>query len=70
MFCSRKERLHVKAEGQECLRSGEGDMAGNLFLCPIEALKDPKEVSQEEMELCVDNAVAERYGGEIKVEDQ
>jgi len=46
------------------------DMAGNLFLCPIEALKDPKEVSQEEMELCVDNAVAERYGGEIKVEDQ
>jgi hypothetical protein len=46
------------------------DMAGNSFLCPIDALKDPKDVSEEDMELCVDNAVAERYAGEIKIEDQ
>ena len=45
------------------------DMAGNSFLCPIDALKDPKDVTEEEMELCVDNAVAERYAGEIKIED-
>ena len=45
------------------------DMAGNSFLCPIDALKDPKDVSEEDMELCVDNAVAERYAGEIKIED-
>jgi hypothetical protein len=46
------------------------DMAGNSFLCPIDALKDPGDVSEEELELCVDNAIAERYAGEIKVEDQ
>ena len=45
------------------------DMAGNSFLCPIDALKDPKDVSEDEMELCVDDAVAERYAGEIKNEE-
>jgi hypothetical protein len=45
------------------------DMAGNSFLCPIDALKDPKDVSEDEMELCVDDAVAERYAGEIKIEE-
>jgi len=45
------------------------DMAGNAFLCPIDALKEPKDVSEEDMELCVDNAVAERYAGDIKIED-
>ena len=46
------------------------DMAGNEFLCPIDALKDPKDVSEEEMELCVEDAVVGRYAGEIKVEDK
>lgn len=46
------------------------DMAGNEFQCPIDALKDPKDVSEEEMELCVDDAVAERYAGDIKIEDK
>jgi hypothetical protein len=45
------------------------DMAGNSFLCPIDALREPKDVSEEEMGLCVDNAVAERYAGDIKIED-
>jgi hypothetical protein len=44
-------------------------MAGNPFLCPIDALREPKDVSEEEMGLCVDNAVAERYAGDIKIED-
>jgi hypothetical protein len=43
------------------------DGAGNLFLCPIDALKDPKEASEEELENCVDDAVVGRYAGEIKV---
>jgi hypothetical protein len=43
------------------------DGAGNAFLCPIEALKDFKKATEEELENCVDNAVAERYAGEIKV---
>jgi hypothetical protein len=46
------------------------DMAGNEFLCPIDALKDPKDVSEEEMELCVEDAVVGRYAGEIKIEDK
>ena len=43
------------------------DGAGNQFLCPLEALKDIKKATDEEMENCVDNAVAERYAGEMKV---
>lgn len=46
------------------------DGAGNLFLCPIDALKDPKQASEEELENCVDDAVVGRYAGEIKVTDQ
>jgi hypothetical protein len=46
------------------------DMAGNEFLCPIDALKDTKDVSEEEMELCVEDAVVGRYAGEIKIEDK
>jgi hypothetical protein len=46
------------------------DGAGNAFLCPIDALKDVKKATDEELENCVDNAVAERYAGEIKVVDK
>jgi len=46
------------------------DGAGNLFLCPIDALKDPKEASEEELENCVDDAVVGRYAGEIKIQDK
>ena len=42
------------------------DGAGNLFLCPIEALKDPKDATEEELENCVDDGVVGRYAGEIK----
>jgi hypothetical protein len=43
------------------------DGAGNQFLCPIDALKDIKKATDEDLENCVDNAVAERYAGEIGV---
>jgi hypothetical protein len=46
------------------------DGAGNKFLCPIDALKDMKKATDEELENCVDNAVAERYAGEIKIADK
>jgi len=46
-----------------CVKDG----AGNLFLCPIDALKDPKEATEEELENCVDDAVVGRYAGEIRV---
>ncbi|MCU0596405.1 MAG: hypothetical protein MUC98_13225 [Desulfobacterota bacterium] len=46
------------------------DGAGNPFLCPLEALKDIRRATDEELENCVDNAVAERFGGEIELADR
>ena len=43
------------------------DGAGNQFLCPVDALKDIKKATDEEIENCVDDAVAGRYPGEIKI---
>jgi hypothetical protein len=43
------------------------DMAGNEFVCPIDALKKPGEVSEEELESCVDDATVGRYAGNIKI---
>jgi hypothetical protein len=44
------------------------DMAGNSFLCPLEALKKPGEVSAEVLDHCVDDATAGRYAGNIRRE--
>jgi hypothetical protein len=41
------------------------DTAGNEFICPLDALKDPKSATDEEMENCVDDAVTGRYAGNI-----
>ncbi len=30
------------------------DRSGNEYLCPIDALKDPKDATQEELEDCID----------------
>ena len=46
------------------------DGAGNQFLCPIDALKDIKKATDDEIENCVDDAVVWRYAGEIKIADQ
>jgi hypothetical protein len=43
------------------------DGAGNEFLCPIDALKDPKDATDDELENCVDDATVGRYAGDIKV---
>lgn len=42
------------------------DMAGNLFLCPLDALKTPGEVPEEVLDHCVDDATAGRYAGNIR----
>jgi hypothetical protein len=41
------------------------DDAGNEFICPIDALKDRNSVTDEELENCVEDAVAGRYAGNI-----
>lgn len=43
------------------------DRANNEFFCPLDLLKDPKDVSDEEMENCVDDATVHRYSGDIDV---
>jgi hypothetical protein len=43
------------------------DVAGNEFVCPIDALKNLKEVSEEVLDNCVDDATVGRYSGNIKV---
>jgi len=34
------------------------DKAGNEFICPINALKDPQKASEEELKNCIDDAKA------------
>ena len=45
------------------------DMAGNDFVCPLEELKDPKELSEDEWDNCVEDAVVGRYAGQLKIVD-
>lgn len=45
------------------------DRAGNEFLCPLSKLRDPKNMSEEDLENCVDEAVAQRYAGDIKIKE-
>ena len=57
----------MSAQERKTLYVRVKDGAGNQFLCPIDALKDIQKATEQELENCVDNAVAERYAGEIKV---
>lgn len=34
------------------------DKAGNQYICPMDALKDPKKASKDELSKCVDDASA------------
>lgn len=45
------------------------DAAGNDFICPISALKDPKKATKEELDNCVDDATTHRFAGQITVEE-
>lgn len=46
------------------------DMAGNDFVCPLDALQDPRSIGEEELENCVEDAVVGRYAGQLKIVDQ
>ena len=45
------------------------DLAGNEFVCPIDALKNPKDVSAEKLDHCVDAATVKRYSGNIRLKE-
>ena len=42
------------------------DNAGNEFICPLEALKDSKTATEEELDQCVDDGTVGRYAGNIE----
>ena len=54
-----KEDLYVKVK----------DMAGNEFVCPIDALKNPEELSDVDLDNCVDDATVKRYAGNINIKE-
>ena len=54
---SKEQQIYVRVK----------DFAGNEFVCPIEALKNLKEVSDEVLDNCVDDATVGRYAGNIKI---
>lgn len=43
------------------------DIAGNEFLCPLNALKSVADATEEELAECVEEAVVGRYAGNIDV---
>jgi len=45
------------------------DGKGNEFLCPLNALKDVREATSEEMDSCVDDGTVGRYAGNIDIVD-
>ena len=45
------------------------DYEGNDFICPISALKERSQATEEELENCVDSATVGRYAGNINVEN-
>jgi DNA gyrase/topoisomerase IV subunit B len=53
----KEEQVYVKVK----------DFAGNEYVCPIDALKNLKEVSEEVLDNCVDDATVGRYAGNIKI---
>ena len=45
------------------------DMAGNEFICPLNELRNVKNVSEEEMENCFEGDVVGRYAGQLNIVD-
>jgi hypothetical protein len=46
------------------------DNAGNEFICPLDALKERKSATDEELENCVDDATVGRYAGNIEIAEK
>lgn len=45
------------------------DRNGDDFLCPLNAVKNRREVLGRELEECVEKDVVERYSGNIDIQD-
>ena len=45
------------------------DLEGSEFICPLSALKDAEQATDEELDNCVDSATVGRYAGDIHIVD-
>lgn len=45
------------------------DMAGNEFVCPLNALRDASKISDENLENCFEGDVVGRYAGQLNIID-
>ena len=45
------------------------DNADNEYICPIDALIDLKNATEDELDNCVDSAIAGRYAANISIVD-
>ena len=59
MSTESNENVYVKAK----------DMAGNEFVCPLNELKDVKNISETELDNCFDGDVVGRYAGQLNIVD-
>ena len=46
------------------------DKSGEEFVCALRALKNPKDLTPEELENCVDKATVGRYAGDIRIQEK
>lgn len=46
------------------------DGNGQEFVCPLESLRDPKDLSPEALDNCVDSGTVGRYAGDIRIVDE
>jgi hypothetical protein len=44
-------------------------MAGNEFVCPLNELKDLKNITETELDNCFDGDVVGRYAGQLNIVD-
>ena len=59
MNTQNKEPVYVKVK----------DMAGNEFVCPLNELRDVKNVSATDLENCFEGDVVGRYAGQLNIVD-
>jgi hypothetical protein len=66
---SSKEEIAMSEAKEDQVYVRVKDRAGNEFVCPLDALKGLKEVSEEILDNCVDDATVGRYAGNIQIKD-
>ena len=59
MNTEKNENVYVKVK----------DAAGNDFVCPLNELRDAREISDAELENCFEGDVVGRYAGQLKIVD-